>query len=228
MDPIVDLEHSTAVVLIAGPHAVERRRWRKVLQRAYAVREVADQSALRQQMASLCPTVLALDLALCSSDQAADIPAIQKLSPTTRIILLSDNPNDQEGVWALKVGAKGHCRKDMPPLMLKKAVEMVLADQIWVGRNVVPRILEELTSLSVLRQQKAAAATDSRLERLTPREREVACLVGDGDSNKEIATKINVTEATVKAHLTAVFRKLEVSDRLRLALYMAEHGQELP
>lgn len=213
------------VVLIAGPYAVERGRWLKVLQRAYVVQEVADQSALRQQLAGMCPAVLALDLDLCSSDRAADILAIQKLSPSTRIILLSDDPNDQEGVWALKVGAKGHCRKDMPPLMLKKAVEMVLAEQIWVGRNVVPHILEELTALSVLRQQKAAATTDNYLERLTPREREVACLVGDGDSNKEIATKINVTEATVKAHLTAVFRKLGVSDRLRLALYMAEHGQ---
>lgn len=217
--------NSLSMVLIAGPHSVERIRWRKALERTYVVREVAEQSALRQQMASLGPAVLALDLALCSSDQAVEIAALQKLSPQTRIILLSDNPSDQEGVWALKVGAKGHCKKDMPPLMLKKAVETVLADQIWVGRNVVPRILEELTSLAVLRQQKTAAIADSRIDRLTPREREIAGLVGDGDSNKEIATKINVTEATVKAHLTAVFRKIGVSDRLRLALYMAEHGQ---
>jgi DNA-binding NarL/FixJ family response regulator len=217
--------NSLPVVLLAGPNAAERSRWRKVLQRGYVVQEVADQSALREQLPGLRPAVLALDLNLCSSDRAADILSIQKLSPPTRIILLSDNPNDQEGVWALKVGAKGHCRKDMPPLMLKKAVEMVLAEQIWVGRNVVPHILEELTALSVLRQHKAAPATDSHLDRLTRREREVASLVGDGDSNKEIASKINITEATVKAHLTAVFRKLGVSDRLRLALYMAEHGQ---
>lgn len=216
----------SALVLIAGPDAGMRKQWRQGLQEKFAVQEVADRSALEASLLSTKPAVLLLDLALRRLSGVGDIPAVQKVSPSTKIILLTGAPNEKEGVYALKAGAKGYCEKGLPPALLCKAVEMVLTDQIWVGRNVVPHLLEELASLSARRLQDASAESFSQLESLTRRERAVACLVGDGASNKEIASRLSITEATVKAHLTAVFRKLGLSDRLRLALFMAEHDRE--
>ena len=204
-----------------------RKQWRQGLQEKFTVQEVADRSALETSLLGTKPAVLLLDLALRRFSGVGDIPAIQKLSPSTKIILLTGTPNEREGVFALKAGAKGYCEKGIPPVLLSKAVEMVLTDQIWVGRNVVPHLLEELAGLSTRRLQDASAGANSQLESLTPRERAVAGLVGDGASNKEIAGRLNITEATVKAHLTAVFRKLGLSDRLRLALFMAENDREL-
>lgn len=209
-----DRGSTTALVLIAGLDAGSRKQWREGLQGKFAMHEVADRPALEQSLGGLNPAILLLDLAWRHFGGIGNLPAIQKLNPKTKIILLTDAPNEKEGVSALKAGAKGYCEKGMPPFLIGKAVEMVQANQIWVGRSVVPHLLEELAALSTHRLLDSPAVSDSRLERLTPRERAVACLIGDGASNKEIANQLDVTEATVKAHLTAVFRKLGLSDRL--------------
>ena len=69
-------------------------------------------------------------------------------------------------------------------------------------------------------EKVSLADADGLLDGLTPRQREIARLISDGSSNKEIAARLNVAESTVKAHLTAIFRKLKVSDRLQLALFV--------
>ena len=86
-------------------------------------------------------------------------------------------------------------------------------------------LLEELTALTERRHKEFPPNLDTRLDRLTPREREIAQLIGGGASNKEIAGRLNITEATVKAHLTAIFRKLGLSDRLGLALFVTEYNR---
>jgi DNA-binding NarL/FixJ family response regulator len=105
-------------------------------------------------------------------------------------------------------------------------VETVQKGEIWVRRDLVPHLLEELTNRTNRRAKAAPAPPNRRLARLTPREREIVYLVGGGHSNKEIANELNVGERTVKAHMTAIFRKVGVSDRLRLALFVAEHLRE--
>ena len=89
--------------------------------------------------------------------------------------------------------------------------------EIWAGRTLVARLIEELGA-----RVRTHPRTDSsaRVGGLTTREREIAGLVSGGASNKEIAARLGVTERTVKAHLTAIFRKIGVTDRLRLALYL--------
>ena len=138
---------------------------------------------------------------------------------------MTSTSNDREGLAALKAGARGYCNLDMDPQLLKKAVSVVVKGEIWVARNVFAPLLEELTSLTERRHKEFPPNLDTRLDRLTPREREIAQLVGGGASNKEIAGRLNITEATVKAHLTAIFRKLGLSDRLGLALFVTEYNR---
>jgi DNA-binding NarL/FixJ family response regulator len=104
---------------------------------------------------------------------------------------------------------------------------MLQKGEVWVKRNVVPHLIGELARLTRGRTQDAASH-DTRLARLTPREREVVSHVGEGASNKEIASRLMMTEHTVKAHLTAIFRKLELSGRVQLALLANQSGLDPP
>lgn len=213
------------MVLIASPIAGVRSQWSEGLENRFPLYEVAETSSLERSMANLKPAILILDLALPGLGGVEGTPAVQRLSPMTAIILMTSTTNDREGLAALKAGARGYCNLEMDPVLLKKAVSVVVKGEIWVARNVFAPLLEELTSLTERRHKEFPPNLDTRLDRLTPREREIAQLIGGGASNKEIAGRLNITEATVKAHLTAIFRKLGLSDRLGLALFVTEYNR---
>lgn len=216
------------LVLIAAHTAELHWHWSQGLELRHAFKEVAERHELERYMVMLQPAILFLDLALCRPGGTAEIPAILRLSPTTKILVLTDSPNEAEGVAALKAGARGYCRKDITPPLLRKAVEMIQEGQVWMERTILPHLLEELTSGEDHRLQDAAPAADDPLARLTNREREVVDLIASGASNKEIAGQLHVTEATVKAHLTTIFRKLGVSDRLQLGLFVTRTAKRTP
>src|SRR5439155_25689548 len=93
--------------------------------------------------------------------------------------------------------------------------------ELWASRALIARLVAELSARHRLREPALGhGAGAERLTALTEREREIALLVGGGAANKEIAAHLGVTERTVKAHLTAIFRKIGVNDRLRLALLL--------
>ncbi len=213
--------HSNCVVMIAGQHPELRMRCTQGLQKSFAVHVVPGQTDLRWSLATLRPTVLLLDLARRGVGGIRGLPALHRVCPTTKVLALSDLPTEQEAIAAIKAGAKGYCGKDIAPALLRKAVDLVRDGQVWVGRALISRLLEELAALSSQPLPSPSLHSDS-VERLTPREFEVARLVGDGYSNKEIAGRLHISEGTVKTHLTAVFRKLEVTDRLRLALFVKD------
>lgn len=213
------------MVLIASPIAGVRSQWSEGLEDRFPLYEVAERASLERSMTNLKPAILILDLALPGLGGVEGTSAIQRLSPVTSIILMTSTSNDREGLAALKAGARGYCNLDMDPQLLKKAVSVVVKGEIWVARNVFAPLLEELTSLTERRHKEFPPNLDTRLDRLTPREREIAQLIGGGASNKEIAGRLNITEATVKAHLTAIFRKLGLSDRLGLALFVTEYNR---
>ncbi len=217
-------DRAPLVVLIASPTAGIRRRWGQGLTGNLAIHEVTGRAVMERDLAALKPAILLLDLALSRLGGVGVVPALQRLSPRTRIILFSGTPREGEGIAALKAGAKGYCEKAIDPVLLGKAVETVQKGEIWVGRSLIPYLLEELASLTLRPLRNAPTRSDLRLERLTPRELEVAFMIGEGASNKEIADRLGITQRTVKAHLTSIFRKLDLSDRVRLALFVSKHS----
>ncbi|TAL12199.1 MAG: response regulator transcription factor [Nitrospirae bacterium] len=222
---VVEREHK-GLVLIAAPIAELRWQWSQGLGLRYAFHEVAERHELERDMEALHPAVLLLDLALCPSGGTTEIALIQRASPSTKILVLTGNPVEAEGVAALKAGARGYCRRDVAPALMRKAVEMIQEGQVWMERTILPHLLEELTSSDEHRLQASSLAPDGPLTRLTRREHDVSDLIASGASNREIARRLHVTEATVKAHLTAIFRKLGVSDRLQLGLYVTRHTKD--
>lgn len=204
--------------MIAGPLAERGARASRFVVRG-APCQVTTRPALEAVMGRR-PAVLFLDLALPGLGGIGGLAGIQRLSPSTHIVLLTRTPNETQAVFALLAGAKGYCHRDMSPVQLRKAVDVVRRGEIWIGRRVILRLLERLAALT--RRRRGRAGVPDPFHELAPREIEIAEMIGGGASNKEIAGRLRITEATVKAHLTSVFRKLGVPDRLRLALLVSE------
>jgi two-component system, NarL family, nitrate/nitrite response regulator NarL len=140
--------------------------------------------------------------------------AARLLAPA-RIVALSDTPTDQQALELLEAGAVGYCHSHSAAPTLKQVEVVVANDGLWVGPGLLKRLIGTAPKL-----MPATRADAVPLCSLSPREREVAILAGRGDSNREIAVELGITERTVKAHLSAVFTKLGVRDRLHLALSM--------
>lgn len=137
-------------------------------------------------------------------------------APRPWVIFLSPEPGDDWSARALRAGAKGVLEPGAAPEDVFKAIRAVHEGQIWARNELVFRVLEELVA-----QSEALHSIETLLaERLGAREQEVTRHVSSGLSNKEIAERMSISAATVKAYLSSVFRKLNVRDRGQLiALY---------
>lgn len=162
------------------------------------------------------PQLLLLDLGLAGLGRAAGAVDLIGRNPATRVVVMSRAPSEDEGIAALRAGARGYCNAYIDPRLLEKVIGTVQAGEVWVGRKLIDRLVELVASSAAPHRQPNI--DNAVFDSLTPREREIAVLVGEGVSNKIIARRLDITERTVKAHLGAVFSKLGMPGRLQLAL----------
>lgn len=154
----------------------------------------------------------------CALPGASDIKSVVKLignHTTVDFMVMDVEPDDERGFVLVKAGVKGYCDRYIAPDLLHRAVESVRKGEVWVGRKLMLRLIEELSA-----RKKALAEAGRQLSHLSEREIEIAEMVGDGSSNKVIAQKLDITERTVKAHISSIFKKTGMTDRLQLALLM--------
>jgi DNA-binding NarL/FixJ family response regulator len=216
-----------ATVLIASATPGVRQRWALGLQDACLIHEVSERAELERAMTDSRPGVLLLDSDLLRPNEAEGVSTIQRLSPSTKIILFAGARDEEEAIRALKAGAKGYCSKDIQGSLLPKAVNVVQKGEIWVGRKTISLLLTELTSMTESHREDRPTLSKVYLNYLTPRERQIALLIGEGACNKEISSQLNISERTVKAHLSTIFRKLQIPDRLRLGLFVNGRGRPI-
>ncbi len=217
--------HADGLIVAASEIPERRSRWAAELSGQYEVRPAGSLNALRRALRTYRPSLLLLDLALPRLNEASGITALHLLSPATKILVITHAVDDRAVVALLRAGASGCCFYDTDAATLKKATDFVAKGQMWVSRTVIAFLLDQLTSAAEAPEGGAlSVATDPRFAELTPRQREIAALVGTAASNREIAVRLHVTEKTVKAHLTAVFRTLGVTDRLQLALLVSRRA----
>ena len=204
---------ASGAVAIAG---VEPSYCRRLLQSLRAgngsrpISAIATGTDLPKQLAASMPSVILFDLG--PTPDAKGLGIVSALSALAKTIVLAGTDDDAVAVQALKAGAAGFCPRDTPTDLLRRAVQLVEAGEIWVGRRVMVRLIEELAV------RTAATPTIAGAEHLTPRERELVSLVAAGASNKDIARRLAISVKTVKTHLTSVFKKLGLSTRLELAV----------
>jgi DNA-binding NarL/FixJ family response regulator len=115
----------------------------------------------------------------------------------------------------------GLVTKDEPTEVLLQAIAKVHAGEVWLERRLLASVLCEITRNSEVRPVDPEAL---KIAALTGREREVIALVGQGYKNRHIANQLYIAEATVRHHLTSIFAKLQVTDRLELVIYAYRHG----
>ena len=132
------------------------------------------------------------------------------------LVVLADDPNERVVLEALAAGAAGCCNSHAAPAVLRQVALVVGNGGLWVGQSLLTQLVGATTRRLV--QLGEARADDDWAAPLSAREVDVARLVAEGAANKEVAARLDITERTVKAHLTAIFEKLGVRDRLQLSL----------
>ena len=166
---------------------------------------------------------LPVDATVWIDSDGPDIPAWKdpiwaSLLNESRVVCASSSPKNAAAIQALDVGCSAFVHAFADFKTLKQVQQVVVSGQIWVGRELMQQLLSGANRAGVLRGEPDREWTTQ----LTSREQEIALLAANGASNKAIAINCSITERTVKAHLAAIFEKLNLTDRLQLALRV--HG----
>jgi len=210
-------------VLIADDHAIFRDGLRRLLEAdpgLKVVGEAADGIEALKLALKLKPDILLLDLAMPRQTGLDTLGELADSCPNLRTVLLTAAIEKAQIVQALQLGARGVVMKESATQLLLKCIRAVMQGELWVGRESVSDLVQ------FLREGTRDARQKEPLQKnfgLTPRELEVVAAIVGGYTNRDVAQKFSISEDTVKHHLTNIFDKLGVSNRLELALFAVHH-----
>jgi len=203
-----------ATVLLVDDHSLIRGGFRSCLDGARDLRvvgEAADGLEAERQALRLKPDVILLDISLPLRDGIETARVIRRCLPETRIIMLTAWADPDKLIASVDAGAEGFITKDMPSEKVIAAVRSALAGDPPIAGAVALEALRKLGRSHVCADPSAA------LSRLTMRQLEIARLLSEGFTNKEIARSLGIAEQTVANHLKAIFEKLGVHSRAGVA-----------
>jgi two-component system, NarL family, nitrate/nitrite response regulator NarL len=205
-------------VMIAEGHELSRAALRKLIEREsnmQVIGEAVDGREVVTQVEKLQPDVLLLDLNMPEMSGWNILRRLAKSNVEVRVILLPASIEGDQAVEALRLGARGMLCKSTASQLLYKSIRTVMAGDYWVDHGTVRQLVRSF------RISADSASKESQLSKynLTRRELEVLSSVVDGCTNRDIATQFKISEQTVKHHLTSIFEKVGVSNRLELALF---------
>ena len=222
------------MIILASESVEILGKWGNALRANSPICVAASVNDLIDKVAGSAPSIVALDHNLQPGRVIETVKSIRNASPGVKVLLLTEpgfSYPDDDALALLKAGVRGFCVSDMASGMIQKIVQAVHQGQIWIRTELIARVVEELAKqarepamlmASENAPADAAMLPASPLAQLTPRQRDIAAGIGEGESNKGIARRFNITERTVKAHLTMIFRKLNVRDRVQLALLVSQ------
>ncbi|MBU3014095.1 response regulator transcription factor [Poseidonibacter lekithochrous] len=133
-----------------------------------------------------------------------------------RVLCLSSKLDNINGFKLLKQGVKGYGNNYMTPMNLKEAIKVIKSDKVWVNPDLMKFIIENSTLSKLVKY-------DDKIDGLSQRELDVSKFVSKGFTNKEIAQELDITERTIKAHISTIFQKLQIKDRVTLGIMMKEY-----
>jgi DNA-binding NarL/FixJ family response regulator len=159
-----------------------------------------------------------MDVRMPGLDGVAATKLLRHERPSTPVLALTTFDDDEALAGMLRAGAAGFVLKGVPADELHRAVEIVASGGAWLDSAVTSRVLAVYRSAPT-----GPGPADRRLDGLTPREREVLALVGQGRTNPEIARHLFVSEGTVKTHINHLFTKLDLRDRAAAIIFAYEY-----
>ena len=208
-------------VLIVDDDALVRAALRMMLSGSAEVEvagEAEDGSQVVEAVRRLRPDVVLMDIRMPRVDGLAATELLAKESAPPQVIVLTTFDADEYVLRALRAGAGGFLLKDTPPADLVRAIRTVAGGDAMLSPAVTRRLIDHVGAPAVADHSERRAAARARLELLSVREREVAVAVGRGGSNAEIAEELFMSIATVKAHVSKVMTKLNVTNRVQIAI----------
>jgi len=196
-------------LIIADDHALFRGGLKSLLRRQRdmkVVGEVESAGALMEVLADTACDVLLLDLQM----ERWALDDIRQLATRTKVVVLTASESLENAITAMRLGARGVVQKRFAVQTLMEAIRTVAGGSVWMPPT--------------LQAEVAAQWGASNSKQLTSREADIVRLVATGLRNAEIAQRLSITEATVKTHLSNIFEKLELRDRVELTVYALRHG----
>jgi len=205
-------------IFVIDDHVLYRESLVAVLNKEKGLKVVGQGSTVedtKPRLAETKPDVVLCEVKLPGQNGLDLLREVPALSPETRIIALSDGEVTNDVVEAMRRGARGFLDKQSPVDALLKCVRKVHAGEIWLNGRLTEAVLHTFGTLPPVSKLNGKAE-------LSRREMEVIQLVVQGYKNRDIAQSLFISEKTVKNHLSAIFNKLNVADRLELTLYAFE------
>lgn len=207
-------------VLIIDDHTLFRSGIKLLLERQdgfEVVGEASDGLEGVKRAKQLKPDVVLLDLHMPGTNGLAAIPLLREEVPKSEIIMLTVSEDADDLLEALRAGARGYLLKNIETDFLINAIRQAASGQSVMSSQMAGKLAD------VMREPQKVVS-NFHPEKLTPREREIIVMLASGASNKEIARKLDLAESTVKIHVQAILRKLNLASRVQAAVYAVEHG----
>lgn len=221
-----------AILLITQDRELEER-CRRATSAQYAITQIVSVAQAPACLAAAAHDIVLIDAETLQRPYAEKVAAVVAAPGVTRVIVMTADFIEDEEVALLRSGVQGVCRRGIDADSLRQVLT-VTENGVWVTRSLLPRLVTELRRYA---QQAAAApapelappprVAPEKLATLTRRERDIVKRLADGATNKELAEDLDISERTVKGHLSNIFMKLGVPDRLKLVLYL-NAGQRAP
>ena len=208
-------------IMIIDDHVVIRSGLRMLIehdQRMQVVAQAGNRIEALERAAGSRPDVIILDLVLGEEDGLSFLPELCQASPNSRVLVLTGVQSPDAHRRAIRRGAMGIVLKEHAAEQLLKAIMKVYEGEVWIERSMMGSMIQELNKPTQVDPEV------TKIKSLTDREREVIALVGEGLKNKQVGERLFISETTVTHHLSSVFDKLDVSDRLELIIYAFRHG----
>lgn len=209
-------------VVLVDDHTLFRDGLRTILQLEDDIEVIADvESAedLVELVWQTKPDLVLLDICMPQGNGLDAVPAVVRINPETRVLVLTASDEQAEHVRALMLGAKGVVLKDSARQTLMQAIRTVCRGGFWID----PRMRRSVVGEAA--QDEAVGGHGARGSGgLTDRELEIIRLVASGQKNREVSAALAISERTVKAHLQNIFQKLGVRDRVALVMYALQRG----
>ncbi len=206
-------------LMIVDDHAIVREGLRLLLSEEMEIEVVGEASNGREAVLraeKLLPQVILMDLVMPEMDGIAATQAIRQNFPSCQVIVLTSFAEDQRVPDAIQAGAIGYLLKDVLKGDLLSAIQAAARGEPTLHPEAQRQLMRQMTQ----------PIPQNLLGALTEREMDVLRLIARGQSNKEIAASLHLTEGTVKGYVSTILGKLQVADRTQAALYAVKHGVE--
>lgn len=200
-------------VMLTDDHALMREGIKHLLEfdgSIEVIEEASDGIECLQKLEKIHPDILLLDINMPEMNGIEVLEELKRREDPLKVLILTVHSEVEYLVKAVDIGANGYILKDSGSSELKQAINVIMSGESYIQPSLLPALNSRLINRDV---------DQDKLQTLTKRELEILTQVVGGMFNKEIAVNLNISERTVKNHISNIFRKIDVSDRTQAAVF---------